>query len=123
MIFYCIWAVVYSIWNFVIAAKTIKEKNYITLYSHVKSGHSWVKSPLMFMLLHLTMSLSTVLLATACYQIFWLNMILNAFYLLYSIYSGGNYYIESFARKYWKALEAETRQPTGESFREKRQVT
>lgn len=115
MMFYLIWAVIYYIFNFVIAAKTIKEKNYTTLYSHVQSGYSWIKSPMMFMFLHLLMSFSTVLLATACFQFYWLNIGLNAMYLLYSFWSGGSYYIEAFSRKYWKALEAETRlesQPT-----------
>ena len=101
MIFYLIWAVIYSLWNFVIAAGTIKEKNYITLYSHVKSGYTWIKSPMMFMFLHFLMTFCTVLLATACFQFYWLNMGLNGMYLCYSFWSGGNYYIESFSRKYW----------------------
>ena len=67
MAFYLIWAVIYSFWNFVAAAKNIKENNYVTLYSHVKAGNSWIKSPLMFMFLHFLMSFSTVLLATACF--------------------------------------------------------
>ena len=111
MKFYCLYLVVYGVVNFVVMAKTIKEKKYYTTYTHFYAV-PWIKkvldtlgpafAPVLFMIAHGIYVLATVLIGTCCFYSYHFNMLMNTFLLAVSFYNGANFYMESFSRKYEK---------------------
>ena len=115
MKFYCIYLVIYGVVNFIIMAKTIKEKKYYTTYTHFYSV-KWIKkvldtlgpafAPVLFMMFHGLYVLTCVFIGFACFNSYHFNMLLNILLLAVSFYNGANFYMESFSRKYEKQLSS-----------------
>ena len=109
MKFYCVYLVGYGLINFVLFAKTIKEKKYYTTFTHFYSV-GWIKNvldrygqafaPIIFMFFHGLYVLACTLVGSACFYSFTFNMVLNILLLAVSFYNGANFYMESFSRKY-----------------------
>lgn len=90
--FYAFWASFYFIFNFIIKAKKIRDKEYLTLYTYFsgmkfqgklmrKFGKKW--APILFMVYHLTFVTCTHILAVlsfysetihTCSTLIWLNV-------------------------------------------------
>ena len=68
--------------------------------------HKFGKSfaPIIFMGFFATYVFLLIILATACFHFYYLNMLTNAIFLVWSFYNGANFYMESFSRKYEKQL-------------------
>ena len=115
MLYYAAYLLVYGIVNFVIAEKTIREKNYWTTYTYFY-GTKWIKdvldsfgtslAPILFMFFHALYVFGGILIATVGFWSYHFNIISNIVFLLWSFYNGANFYMESFSRKYEKNLAA-----------------
>ena len=111
MKYYSVYLFIYGIVNFVIAEKTIREKNYWTTYTYfydvpwitkVLDTFGKALAPLLFMLFHGLYILGGVIMGSACFWCYEINMVMNTVMLLWSFYNGANFYMESFSRKYEK---------------------
>ena len=108
---YFVYLICYGLLNFVISAKTIREKNYFTTYTYF-SGVDWIKkvlssfgnafAPLVFMFFCALYVFLGILAASACFWSYHLNMLTNVLFLLWSFFNGASYYMETFSRKYEK---------------------
>ncbi|KAF5839724.1 hypothetical protein DUNSADRAFT_18724 [Dunaliella salina] len=116
MAFYMVWSVFYFGTIFVFAAERIKRRGYTTLFSYVttqKRGpfNSITRRippklhALAYLILHFVFCATTMLLSTLTWRSYVANTVLVVSMASASIYHGGSFYFEVFARRYYSKPE------------------
>ncbi|KAG2436955.1 hypothetical protein HXX76_006471 [Chlamydomonas incerta] len=112
---YVVWAVAYYLKIFVFSRAKIQQRGYRTLFNYVTSQkkgtfHAIARrippplQPPVYLFLHLCFCMTTFLVALGCWYSFWAHTALLAAVASASIWHGGSYYFEVFARKYHEHL-------------------
>ena len=108
--FYLLWAIIYSLINFTICAKKIRERRYDTLYRYFETI-GWSKkimaragkfAPIVFMAFHFAFFSIGHFIAIISFYSLWMHQILMMVWVLSCIYNGSCYYVRFF--EYTKKL-------------------
>ncbi|EFJ48676.1 hypothetical protein VOLCADRAFT_90892 [Volvox carteri f. nagariensis] len=100
MVFYVAWALAYYLKIFVFSRAKIQQRGYRTLFNYVTTQ----KKPPVYLFLHLCFCATTFAVAMLCWHSFWAHTALLAAVASASIWHGGSYYFEVFARRYHEQL-------------------
>ncbi|PSC73684.1 membrane transporter [Micractinium conductrix] len=108
---YLLWSVLYYLKIFVISSRKIEAKNYETLFKYSTQSRGSLfgavvlrapqrLQPLVYMLLHLALTLGTLLLNQLWWASYAANTAFLAFIFAASSWSGATYYFDYFAHRY-----------------------
>ena len=117
-----LWSIPYSLLMFCYLGKEVTKNGWVTMYSYYEDSlfpPGWDKNspfsptinekikPLLYMLLHGTLSFISFLVAYLCWQYFWLHTVYLLSMLSVSIYNGATYYFIVMRKQILKEIKAE----------------